>query len=151
MNYKTDKVSWRKSSKEIRAIREQVFIYEYQFPLESEFDQHDVQCEHVLVRDEQGVAIATGRLSDDGKISRVAVLMKHRNIKVRRKVIKELLQLAKTKGLTKVYFDSHLDEVDKYQDQGFVPAGNVYMDAGIAKQPLTCALELFKIAPTVLH
>ena len=151
MNYKTDKVSWRKSKKEIRAIREQVFIYEYQFPLESEFDHHDTHCQHVLVRDEQGVAIATGRLCDDGKISRVAVLMKHRNLKVRRRVMKELLQLAKTKGLKKVYFDSRLDEVDKYKEQGFVPAGTVYMDAGIAKQPLMCALELFKIAPTVLH
>ncbi len=151
MNYKTDKVSWRKSKKEIRAIREQVFVYEYQFPLESEFDHHDIQCQHVLIRDDEGRAIATGRLCEDGKISRVAVLMKHRIPKVRRQVFKELLNLARAKGFQKVYFDSLLDEVDKYKEQGFVPAGKVYMDGGIAKQPLMCSVELFKIAQNVLH
>ncbi len=151
MTYKSDKVTWRNSATEIRSIRERVFVYEYQFPEESEFDHNDIKCEHVLVRDEKGHAVATGRLCEDGKISRVAVLMKHRNSSVSSKVFKELLRLAKSKGMKKVYFDSFLDEVDKYQKQGFVPIGSVYMDGGIAKQPLMCSVDLFKLSQTILH
>ncbi len=151
MNYKSDKVTWTSSSSEIKSVREQVFVYEYQFSEEQEFDGHDDQSEHILVRDKLGKAIATGRLSNDGKISRVAVLMKHRKKEVGKKVIEGLLTIARDKGLKRVYFDALLDDVNRYRRQGFIPVGNVYMDAGIAKQPLMCSIKLFKISNTILH
>lgn len=151
MNYKSDKVSWRSCASEIKWVREQVFVYEYQFSEEQEFDGHDDQSEHILVRDNNGTAIATGRLSNDGKISRVAILMKHRRKEVCKTVIEGLLKIAKDKGLKKVYFDALLDDVNRYRKEGFIPIGSVYMDAGIAKQPLMCSIKLFKISNTILH
>ncbi len=151
MSYKSDKVSWSSSASEIRSIREKVFIYEFQFPEDSEFDHDDLKCEHILIRDDNGKAVATGRLCEDGKISRIAVLMKHRDSAIAKQLIGELLKIAKSKGMKKVYFDALLDDVDKYRQQGFKPIGSVYMDAGIAKQPLMCSVDLFKISTTVLH
>ncbi|QTH64084.1 GNAT family N-acetyltransferase [Psychrosphaera ytuae] len=151
MSYKSNKVKWCNYSSEIRSIREQVFIYEYRFSEEQEFDGDDNESEHILVRDPTGKAIATGRLSRDGKISRVAVLMQYRKKEVGKTVINGLLNIAKERGLKKVYFDSLLDEVRKYRNQGFIPIGSVYMEAGIAKQPLMCDIELFKISTTILH
>lgn len=151
MSYKSNKVKWQKCSSEIRSVREQVFIYEYQFSEEQEFDGNDSNSEHILVRDQSGKAIATGRLSRDGKISRVAVLMQHRKQEVGKTVINGLLKIAKERGLKKVYFDSLLDEVRKYRNQGFIPVGSVYMEAGIPKQPLMCDIELFHISTSILH
>ena len=151
MSYKTDKVSWSQSASEIKTIREQVFVYEFQFPESTEFDQNDINSEHILIRDDAGKAVATGRLCEDGKISRVAVLMKHRKTAIAKQVIKELLRIAKAKGMKKVYFDAQLEEVDKYRAQGFKPIGNVYMEAGIPKQTLMCSIDLFHITKNVLH
>lgn len=151
MNYKSDKVSWNSCSSEIKSVREQVFVYECQFSEDQEFDGHDKESEHVLVRDSSGKAIATGRLSADGKISRVAVLMKHRQRRIGQTVINGLLKIARDKGLKRVYFDAILEEVSKYRQQGFIPVGSVYMDAGIAKQPLMCSIDLFQISNNILH
>ena len=77
--------------------------------------------------------------------------MQHRKQEVGKTVINGLLKIAKERGLKKVYFDSLLDEVRKYRNQGFIPVGSVYMEAGIPKQPLMCDIELFHISTSILH
>ena len=151
MGYKFDQVKWRGFAAEIKAIREKVFVYEYRMPEISEFDNNDTDCEHVLIRNDDGQAIATGRLCSDGKISRIAVLMKYRKSNASQQVLDKLLAIAKFKGLTSVSIDSELADVHKYQEQGFVPLGGVYMEAGIAKQTLTCPLDKFRCHNSILH
>ena len=151
MSYKVDRVKWRRFATEIKSIREKVFVYEYRIPEINEFDNQDSDCDHVLIRDDEGQAIATGRLCADGKISSIAVLMKYRNSDAAQQVMSKLLAIAKMKGLTSVSIDSELQDVDKYQSQGFKPLGGVYMDAGIAKQTLTCPVDKFHCDDTILH
>ncbi|MDU0114814.1 GNAT family N-acetyltransferase [Psychrosphaera aquimarina] len=151
MSYKVDHVNWQVNADEIRLIREKVFVCEYRLPQDSEFDNIDRNCEHVLIRDNENTAIATGRICANGKISRIAVLMKHRKHDVSSQVISKLLAIAKNKGLKKVYIDSELDDVEKYRKYGFNAISNVFMDAGIAKQALACPLDKFKSHNTILH
>ena len=151
MSYKVDQVKWRRFAAEIRAIREKVFVYEYRIPHIDEFDKNDSSCEHVLIRDDEGRAIATGRLCSDGKISRIAVLLKYRNTDAAQQVIEKLLAIARMKGLNSVAIDSELEDVHKYQEQGFTPVGGVYMDSGIAKQTMTCPVDKFHCEDTILH
>lgn len=151
MSYKVDRVKWRGNAAEIKSIREKVFVCEYRIPQFQEFDQNDSNCEHVLIRDDNGQAIATGRLGSDGKISRIAVLMKYRSSDAAQQVMAQLLAIAKAKGFTCVSIDSELEDVGKYRRQGFEPIGGVYMDAGIAKQTLTCPLDKFQCDDNILH
>ena len=144
-------MKWRGNATEIKQIREKVFVCEYRIPQFQEFDSNDSECEHVLIRDDEGQAIATGRLGSDGKIGRIAVLMKYRNSDLAQQVMTKLLAIAKMKGFTSVSFDSELSDVDKYRRQAFKPVGCVYMDAGIAKQTLACPLEKFHCEDNILH
>ncbi len=151
MGFKVDKVNWRANALDIKTVREKVFVYEYRVPAHSEFDNNDDNCDHVLIRDEDGRPIATGRLCSDGKISRVAVVKKHRKTEVSQKVIKKLIAIAKTKGMTCVSIDSELADVSRYRASGFTEVGSVYMEAGIAKQTLTCPVESFSCYNNILH
>lgn len=151
MTYKVNQVNWRSNSADIKSIREKVFVCEYRIPQSSEFDKQDSKSEHVLLRNERGDPIATGRICEDGKISRIAVLRNYRGSEAGKRVIGKLLDIAKARGLTKVYIDSGLDDVDKYRQLGFSATGSVYMDSGVAKQPLGCRVEQFRCLDTILH
>lgn len=151
MGYKVDKVKWKAFSEEIRSVREKVFVYEYRLPRNKEFDNNDLQCEHVLIRDDDGAPIATGRLCEDGKISRIAVVLKHRKSDAAKRVIEKLVAIAKTKGLKQVSIDSELEDVKLYLQHGFRAVGGVYMESGIAKQTLQCSLNQFSGVNNILH
>ncbi len=151
MAYKTNRVHWKQCQKEIKLIREKVFVCEFHIPPDCEFDKLDNDCEHVLLKDDDDNTIATGRICQLGKISRVAVLMKYRQTDAAKRVIEKLLDIAKTKGLNQVYIDCELDALHHYQEQGFEPAGQVFMQAGVAKQPLTCSIKQFSCQQSILH
>ncbi len=151
MDYTVDHVKWRSNSRDIKKVREQVFVCEFRIPVSTEFDNADSSCDHVLVRDKDDSPIATGRINRNGKISRIAVLIQHRQSDASLKIVKKLLNIAQSKGLTKVSIDSELDDVDKYTRYGFNTVGQVFMDVGVAKQSLTCQLKRFKWCNTILH
>jgi predicted GNAT family N-acyltransferase len=151
MNYKTNRVKWSHSAKEIKEIREKVFVYEHRIPRTCEFDDKDQECEHVLLKNEDDITIATGRITNSGKISRIAVLMKFRQTDAAEKVIEQLLKIAHTKGLNKVFIDADLDSISYYKGQGFVPLGSVFMKAGVAKQRLACPVKQFNCQSSILH
>lgn len=151
MGFKVNKVNWQSNSLDIKTIREKVFVYEYRMPAHSEFDNNDSHCDHVLIRDDDGSPIATGRLCQDGKISRIAVVRKHRKSDVSQKVVKKLIAIAKKKGMKSVSIDTELNDVSKYRANGFKEVGSVYMEAGIPKQTLTCSVESFSCYNSILH
>lgn len=151
MTYKTNRVHWQQWKKEIKRIREKVFVCEFHIPPDCEFDTSDQNCEHVLLKNEDDQTIATGRICHSGKISRVAVLRKYRKTDAAKAVIRTLLDIAKNKGLNKVYIDCELDEVEHYQAQGFRPAGVVFMRSGVAKQPLINEIKPFNCQQSILH
>lgn len=150
MTYKTLKVDWGTKKKEIKLVREKVFICEYRIPPDIEFDHKDKRCKHVLIQDEQQ-AIATGRISTKGKISRIAVLQNYRNTDAPNQVVNTLINIAKDSGLTSIAIDLELDQVTKFKQQGFQTISPVFMDSGIAKQTLTCDIGNFKCSLGIVH
>jgi hypothetical protein len=58
--------------RDLRAIREPVFVDEQKVPLELEWDELDPACHHVIARDDEHRPIGTGRLTPEHKIGRMA-------------------------------------------------------------------------------
>ena len=92
--YKLKILDWPQARVEASHIRREVFVREQGVPLQLELDKWDPSCEHALVFDENGIAIATGRLLPDGHIGRVAVLQDYRGLGVARSIIHALLEHA---------------------------------------------------------
>lgn len=145
MTFTTKNVDWGKAKHKLSKLREQVFVYEWRIPKECEFDQQDHSAAHVLVFDEQDMPIATGRVTEEGEIGRIAVIPRFREPEVYRKLFSALIDKAKTLGLVEVNVQCELDGVSYYKQQGFKPVGSVYMDAGIARQKMTCLTSKFRL------
>jgi predicted GNAT family N-acyltransferase len=82
--------------------------------------------------------IATGRISPQGEISRVAVIIGYRSKKIDKFVIRGLFKIARRLTLKEVFISSPLDKVEYFTNHEFYPIGSVYMEAGIPKQRMAC-------------
>ncbi|TAJ10028.1 MAG: GNAT family N-acetyltransferase [Nitrospirae bacterium] len=136
-------VEWTQAQPAIRLIRETVFVREQGVPLELEWDGLDPTSWHVLAWDEQGEPTGTGRLYQDGKqarFGRMAVLKEHRGRGVGRALLLALLDLAQTRGMTKVYLAAQVPVVGFYEKQGFQAMGAIFDDAGIPHRAMTLVL-----------
>ena len=151
MAYKINTVHWQQSKKDIKHVREKVFVCEFHIPPDCEFDAVDSDCEHVLIKDDDGNTIATGRICQSGKISRIAVLMQYRQTDAGKRVIEKLIDIARAKGLNRVFIDSEQDQISHFKEQGFMPVGQVFMQAGVAKQSLSSCVKQFHCPQSILH
>ncbi len=114
----------------IISIRSAVFIIEQGVPRELEIDGRDPFCHHVLAFIDE-FPVATGRISRGGKIGRVAVLKKYRNLGYGRAIIAELEAIASTMGLDQVSLGAQTGATGFYQKLGYNPYGDIFMDADI--------------------
>jgi predicted GNAT family N-acyltransferase len=146
MTFTAQSVDWRKAKHKLRKLREKVFVYEWRIPAECEFDQQDSIAFHVLVLDENNQEVATGRITPLGEIGRIAVEPEFRGPEVYQTLFKALLKIAQQHGLENILVQCELEGVEYYQHQGFSPVGSVYMDAGIARQRMTCNINDFSLA-----
>lgn len=131
-----EQVKWRDRESYLRDIRTIVFIEEQRVPVEMEWDEFDETCVHVLVKS-RGSYIATGRLLDSGQIGRMAVLKAYRNRGVGSKVLDEILSIAKSMSMKKIFLNSQINVVDFYKKFDFVVEGDVFDDAGIPHRKMT--------------
>jgi predicted GNAT family N-acyltransferase len=145
MTFKVKNVDWGNAKHKLSKIREQVFVYEWRIPKECEFDQQDDVAFHVLVLDENNREIATGRITPQGEIGRIAVVPEFRGPEVYLELFSALLAIARQIGLEDVLVQCELEGVEYYQQQGFRPVGSVYMDAGIARQSMSCTINAFSL------
>lgn len=152
MSYRISKVTWQTKKLELKAIRERVFVYELHIPKEVEFDQQDITAEHLIIIDEFDGPVGTGRLCEDGLLSRIAIFKSHRNRDAYASLIGGLVDLAKDKGFEDVFIQCILDEVPEFLQSGFSTHGHVFMEAGIPRQRLKCPIQSLKMEPfTMLH
>lgn len=113
------------------AIRFEVFVEEQQVPPDEELDEMDEKCLHALAFDQQGVAVATGRLLPDGHIGRMAVRRSEREKGVGAAVLRALTEAAQARGFKEVVLGAQLHARGFYLKQGFVAFGKVFLDANI--------------------
>lgn len=141
MSYSISQVKWQQAAPLLRNIREKVFVCERRIPKKIEFDQGDRTAFHMLVCDDTNQEpIATGRISPQGEISRIAVVMGHRSEKLDRFIMRGLFRIAEELSLQEVYISSPLDKVSYFTGHEFYPVGAVYMEAGRPKQRMACSI-----------
>ena len=117
-------------------LRDTVFIQEQGVPEQRERDGLDVDCWHVLARDEAGQPIGCGRLSPAHKIGRMAVLADWRGQGVGAALLRELISRARTQGWPEVALDAQVSALGFYERAGFVAHGGEFEDAGMAHRAM---------------
>ena len=136
-------VNWRHSKRRLKRLRDRVFVCEWRIPRQSEFNEQDQKSDHVLIIDADGSDIATGRITPEGEIGRIAVVSHCRGKEIYDVLYNALLDIAKSKELNNVYVQCELNGVDHFQEQGFQTVGGVYMDSGIPRQKMSCPINDF--------
>ncbi len=124
-------VSWQDAKTELSLVREKVFVCEQRVPVEIEQDGKDDVCFHVLVSSITGDPIATGRITRQGKIGRIAVLMPYRKHGLGSKILDKLISIAEREQLPLVKLNAQTHAIDFYSRHKFEPCGPVFMEAGI--------------------
>ena len=142
-SFTIEKVNWRHSKRRLKRLRDRVFVCEWRIPRQSEFDELDQLADHILIVDNDGSDIATGRITPDGEIGRIAVVSDRRGKEIYDVLYNALLEIAKAKELDDVFVQCELTGVDHFEEQGFQTVGGVYMDSGIPRQKMSCPISDF--------
>jgi predicted GNAT family N-acyltransferase len=121
-------------------LRGTVFIQEQGVPEPRERDGLDVDCWHVLARDETGVPIGCGRLTPQHKIGRMAVLPEWRGRGVGVALLRELVARARAQGWPEVALDAQVSAIGFYEREGFIAYGDEFEDAGLAHRAMRLEL-----------
>ena len=121
--FRVEPADYAADFKDLRAVREPVFVQEQQVPLEEEWDDLDPQCVHVIARDDAHHPIGTGRLTPKHKIGRMAVLREWRGKGVGEALLLALIERAREAGLREVSLNAQVGALGFYQKFGFVPFG----------------------------
>ena len=129
--YRIVEADWSRDQSGIRAVRHAVFVEEQGIPESLEWDGRDADCRHVLALAGDAEVIATGRLMDDGRIGRMAVLQTWRGCGVGRALLERLLLQALQGGLQSVYVHAQLEVAGFYSRAGFRLAGQPFVTADI--------------------
>ncbi|MBL0029325.1 MAG: GNAT family N-acetyltransferase [Rhodanobacteraceae bacterium] len=115
----------------LRAVREPVFVIEQHCPIEEEWDALDAPSAHALVLNERDEPVATGRLTPDHKIGRMAVLADYRGSGVGALIMEHLIAKARALGYPELALSSQVHAIPFYERFGFIADGPEYPDANI--------------------
>lgn len=121
----------------VHAVRTVVFVDEQRVPAELERDALDPLSVHVLARAADGTAVGTARLTPDRRIGRMAVLGGWRGRGIGERMLEALVAHARGQGWPEVTLHAQLHALPFYARAGFVPAGPVFAEAGIAHRLMT--------------
>lgn len=115
----------------LRAVREPVFVTEQHCPIEEEWDALDATSLHALALNEQDEPVATGRLTPERTIGRMAVLAPYRGSGVGGLILDHLIAKARALGYTDLALSSQTHAIAFYERFGFIAEGPEYLDANI--------------------
>ncbi len=135
-NFIVREVRWQDAKDQLTEVREKVFVYEQRVAPEIEMDGKDPECHHVLVTTIDGEPIGTGRMTPEGKIGRVSVLLPFRGLGLGSKILQALVDIAAREKLSPVKLHAQVQAVEFYQRHKFEASGPVFMEAGIPHQSM---------------
>ncbi|WP_261379434.1 GNAT family N-acetyltransferase [Denitratisoma sp. DHT3] len=95
-----------------------------------EWDRFDAAAHHAVAYGPAGEPIGTGRLLDDGRIGRMAVLAPWRGKGVGSALLDRLLEAAARAGMAKVRLHARQSAATFYRQQGFVQQGEPFQEVG---------------------
>lgn len=128
---------WQTHTKQLSAIRIEVFVEEQQVPIEEEWDGLDEAAIHFLVQDKRE-AIGCARLLIDElnhqkhfHIGRVAVLKPFRASGIGQQLMEFILNYCWNTAPYPIYLHAQIERRAFYERLGFIAQGDEFMDAGI--------------------
>nr|WP_216862910.1 GNAT family N-acetyltransferase [Polynucleobacter sp. 80A-SIGWE] len=131
--------SWVDAEQEAYSIRKRVFIEEQGVPEDMELDEYDPLAQHALAY-VNSECIGTARLvtlpGSVGRIGRMAVLPMHRRRGIGGDLLRALLELSKSQGITQLELHAQLSAIPFYEQLGFIAQGDIYDEAGIAHRDM---------------
>jgi predicted GNAT family N-acyltransferase len=133
-------VDWSEAAEGLRFVRRAVFIDEQGIPEDLEWDEFDATYWHAIAEDANGAPVGCGRLLPDGHVGRMAVLAAWRGRGVGAALLRELVDLARARGLPRAILNSQTHATPFYARHGFVAKGDEYLEAGIPHQTMTLDL-----------
>jgi len=126
------KATWEQDAEAIRRVRTEVFVIEQKVPVELEMDGIDPVCRHVVAIRATGETVGTARLMDNGQIGRMAVLKAWRGRGIGSRLVKTLIDSARSDGRRQVHLHAQSHAIAFYQKLGFRDIGEPpFDDAGI--------------------
>jgi predicted GNAT family N-acyltransferase len=135
-NFIVREVTWDDAKDQLTEIREKVFVYEQRVAPEIELDGLDPDCFHILVSTLEGAPVGTGRMTPQGKIGRVSVLLPYRGLGLGSKILQALVQIAEREKINLVKLHAQIQALDFYRRHKFEETGPVFMEAGIPHQSM---------------
>ena len=145
--FRVEPAHYQADFKDLRAIREPVFVVEQNVPIEMEWDELDPLCDHVIARDADHQPIGTGRLTPEHKIGRLAVLKHWRGKGVGDALLQALIDEARRKGWPEVSLHAQVDAIGFYRKWGFEAYGDEFEEAGIRHQSMRLSLPPLDAEP----
>jgi predicted GNAT family N-acyltransferase len=139
-DFRVEPADYQTDFKDLRAIRETVFVVEQQVPLDLEWDDLDPLCHHVIARDREHQPIGTGRLTPEHKIGRMAVLREWRGKGVGEALLRALIDEARRIGWREVSLHAQASAIGFYEKFHFEPVGDRFEEAGIEHQSMRLSL-----------
>jgi len=138
--YKVIADDWEQLEKDVKYIREQVFIQEQGITPEDEWDDFDAIAVHFIVYDKEQ-PIATARLLPQHSVGRVAVLMPYRKQGIGKILMQHIIDYARNQKLPYLKLSAQTYVTAFYEALGFQVQGEVYQDCGIPHIDMTLALS----------
>ncbi|BDX03556.1 GNAT family acetyltransferase [Marinomonas pontica] len=121
---------WNSSKDQLSFVRKQVFILELGIPAEEEWDDQDEDAVHFVSFGTTAVPTGTCRLSEDGQISKLAVLPAYRHQGYGEMLLIRAIKVAREMGFRKVFLNALVDVQTFYEKQNFYTDGKVFLGAG---------------------
>jgi predicted GNAT family N-acyltransferase len=139
-DFRVEPADYQVDFKDLRAVREPVFVVEQMVPIEEEWDALDPLCHHVIARDAHHQPIGTGRLTPEHKIGRMAVMKPWRGKQVGAAILQTLIEKARELGWHEVTLNSQVSAIGFYAKFGFESYGDEFEEAGIQHRKMKLAL-----------
>ncbi len=117
------------------ALRRDVFETEQNIPRPLDRDPYDYSADHVVVFEDGGRCVGTGRIvrmdARTAQVGRMAVAKEVRKHGVGALVLEALERMAAMRGLTDLVVASQLPAESFYKGRGFVRQGEPFLDQGV--------------------
>ncbi len=126
-------IAEREQTEAIFALRVEVFVKEQNVPPQLELDEEDEHALHIIA-EEGGQTLGCARLIINGAeahIGRLAVKKNFRGQGIGEAICRFVIDYSRSVGCTRIWLNSQLHARTFYQKLGFVPKGEIFLDAGI--------------------
>lgn len=121
---------WNSSKDQITFVRKQVFILEQGIAPADEWDEEDKKAVHFVSFGTTAVPTGTCRLSENGQISRLAVLASYRHQGYGEMLLNRAIKVAREMGMRRVFLHAQVDVQPFYDKQNFSTDSKVFLEAG---------------------